>query len=813
MRARVLWALLTCLSALPSARGEPSVESAEPGGRPEGEFYAEYATEDLDGDPGVVALSGEIVVVRGDFELRVPDGGVVLWVDPEAWRKFRRGAADLAAPAAEGEEGKDGGGEDEAAPRTAEQILGPIIRELYAEGGVTLRRGRETVRAQRLFYDFARNRAVVVNAEVLLDYEDERRSVRTPIIVRAERLYQEVEGELHAGPARATTSLFAKPQYELTVDEVTVRRADVGYDIHAAGNVLRAGDVPLLWLPSLGANSTTGIEPLKDLRVGASSRFGVFGEIGFGGSVRFGEDPTAKPDAEWRLTPVYRSRRGPGVGGEVDYGGGEDLRGAVEAFYQHDGASEDHLRETEVPRTDRGRARWQHRQTLAEDVLGGRLTGRGEVSWLSDPGYLIEYETSEAQQGKAQETFAYLDLAGDHLAASILGDFELNRWQTSTEYAPRVALDAFGVPAARDLLGTGVDLVFAGEAEAARVERYYAREDHTRGIATDRYQGRGSVSLPFTAGWLRLNPEAGAGVTGYAGGQDLTRGDFFTALRAGTDLWRVWPDVRSDLFDLDGVRHVLDLSAGYSERYCVTTGSEDVFVQDPLDLLDEVSAVDFRVRNRIETKRRGEVVEFADLELRLLGLTDGHEARPAPFSLREEWGLGMSALLLTEEEKLRYLERDSGAAWGTGGLRMRLREDLSLIGDLWYDFATHRVETFSEGLRYEASSSLAFFLGHRAIAGDSSIVTGWVELRVGDRWEVRLYQQTDLRDDGGLGTGVAFRRLFPDLMIEFRLEWSDTRDEVSFSMGIEPRLWYEADRTRRAAEADTLDYRGMRRTK
>jgi hypothetical protein len=814
MRTRVPLSFLFIALVAPAAAAEDP-PAAEPPAAMEGEFYAEYATESLDADPGVVALSGEIEVRRGDFHLSVPDGGVVLWVDPVKWREFRRSASDFGG-GSDGEDGGDGKKEKkekegkEGGPTRAADILGPVIRLLYAEGGVTLRRGRETVRAERLFYDFARNRAVILRAEVMYRWREARRGFDTPLIVRAERLYQEAKGELHGGPARVTSSLFADPQYEIVVREVRIRESEeAGYDIGAEGNVLRVGDVPVFWVPGLAANSVTGVDPLKSARFGSSSRFGAYGEVVLGGGIVLSPEPDARPIAEWYLNPVYRHDRGPGLGGGVEYRH-PGVRGRLEGFYQYDGAEEDHIKETAVPQNNRGRARWQHGQTFVDDFLGGRLSGIAEVSWLSDRGYLAEYETNEYQQGKAQETVGYLNWAAPSQAASLTGRWQLNHFDTVTEYRPRLAHDLFDIPILTDVLGSGTDLLLSGEAEAANVRRASDPQLDMRGASTDRFGGRAMLSAPFSVGPVRVNPEFGGGATGYHGDQDLQRNESFAALRAGTEFWRVFPEVQSGFLELEGLRHAVGLSAAWIDRFCVTEDSRGIVVQDPYDLVDEVQAADLRLRNRLQTKRDGKIVDFVDFEVRAVYFPGETAARPAPFSAREEWGLGISSLLLTEEEKFRTIER-RGLGPVTGDLRLRPREDLTFLANAWYDAETHGFETFSEGVRYEAFPSLSFFAGHRAIRGDSSIITAWTEFRAGDRWEVRLYQQTDLRDEGGLGTGVILRRLFPDFVFELRLGWRSTRNEFSFGFTLEPRFTYEAARERRESQLDMMDYRGMRR--
>jgi hypothetical protein len=778
--------------AMPAgAEDEPGLveelEQALKGGDPEDfEFAADYYKEYLDEPDGMVALSGRIRIARGDFELDAPNGGVVLWVDSAGWRVLR---------------GNLGGAPEEGA-RGARGALGTVIREVYAEGDVTLRRDGDSIVAKRLYYDFAHNRAVLVGGEILYRYESDDGALRVPIIVKAERIRQLSLEKVVAGPAHLTTCDFGEPHYALTVDRVVVTRKDGEISATTEGNVLKTMDAPILWLPWMSTGTGSGTRPLKDVNVGLSSTYGIFVEALFGGDFRLGNDPESEPIGEWWVLPVFRSRRGPGLGAGIEYAQPR-YRGVLEGFYQRDHAGEDQSTGTPVPNLDRGRARLRDRHILSEELFGGTLIGIADTTSISDRNFLREYFPEEALEGKEQETAGYLSLAGEQQAGTLTGRWRVNNFETVTEYLPRATWDLFSLPVLTDIAGTGTDVLLSAEAEAGRVYRQYDDALPLRGELTDRALARGSAAAPFSLGPFRIRPEIGGGLTSYRGGQHDDRADAYTSIRASMDLWRVFPDATSDLLQIAGIRHISDFSLAWVDRFRVSVPSDHLVVQDPYDLVNETQAFDFRFRNRLETKRSGAIVDWIDLELRTVFFPEDTPAVANPLTAREEWELGMSSLLLPEEEVWRHYDQ-KGFGPLTADFRMKLRDDLIFTAEVWYDLHYDRFRTYSEGLSYEAGPDLSLFIGHRAIDGDSSILTGWAEFRMTDTWDVRLLQQTDFTGDSSLVTGLALRRLMHDFIVEVSFRNDLTRNDFSFNFSIEPRIFYEAARKRRSDEPLTI---------
>ena len=151
-----------------------------------------------------------------------------------------------------------------------------------------------------------------------------------------------------------------------------------------------------------------------------------------------GQRPPEGFDATFELD--YFSRRGPAVGVNADYKR-ENYFGYTRNYYIYDWG-EDNLGplRDDVPDTkNRGRVLWRHRHYLPND-----WEATHEVSYVSDPSFLEEYEKSEWFEGKEQETLLYLKRARDTEAITFLANWRLLDFVTQTEHLPDVTYRRIG---------------------------------------------------------------------------------------------------------------------------------------------------------------------------------------------------------------------------------------------------------------------------------------------------------------------------------------------------------------------------------
>ena len=175
--------------------------------------------------------------------------------------------------------------------------------------------------------------------------------------------------------------------------------------------------------------------------------------------------------------------------------------------------------------------------------------------------------------------------------------------------------------------------------------RHLFAETNSVPTGTDNYAAaRGDtyqkVVLPETFfGWLNVTPRVGGRFTYYsessgpgAKWDDESRGVFDTGAEVSFKASRVWPGVRNDLLDVDGLRHILQPSVNYVfvPKPNVLPNQLPQFDSDlpslellplefpeynAIDQIDARNAVRLGLGNKLQTKRDGAVTDLLKWQL------------------------------------------------------------------------------------------------------------------------------------------------------------------------------------------------------
>ena len=262
------------------------------------------------------------------------------------------------------------------------------------------------VRAERVYYEFATDRAVM--DDVVFHTVDARKGV--PIFIRAAAVRQLSQGEFKADDVKLTTSAFATPTYGLSAAHAYVRTESSGDPRlgervnYSVENVqLQAFGVPVLYLPGAGGTMTARGSVFRGVGIENSNQFGTGGRTDWGLFETFGQPPPPNVDADYRLD--YFSYRGfaGGINGSYNGGGSTDVdrqpvtfAGDLHSYFVPDDQGVDILgaaRQNREPlESFRGRVRYEHTHDVGDDVT---VQVRG--GWESDSNFLQQYFLNEFQ--------------------------------------------------------------------------------------------------------------------------------------------------------------------------------------------------------------------------------------------------------------------------------------------------------------------------------------------------------------------------------------------------------------------------------
>lgn len=467
--------------------------------------------------------------------------------------------------------------------------------EFYLSGNVELRNQTKTdteiIRADEVYYDVNRNVAIALRA----DLEIRQTTLPYPIHFKAGEL-QQLNAKLFLAKQTEvySTILPSDPGLKIQVREAKIEEFDtikksifgvtvydrktgkpVEYKQHifsGQGNVVRLEGVPIFYAPYLTTNVERPLGPLDTVTASYNKIFGFQISTTWDMYELLG---LQRPDgARWKLFVDEMTARGPALGTQYERAG-KDLLGIENKYEGMLKLYGIYDRGPDILGGDRGQ------QIFIDPVKGisvpvthpdfrGRIFGnlnvqelplgfsvQAQVAALSDQNFLEQYYSNDFLNGPNQETFLYVKQQNGIWAWSVLAEDNLQPWMTHTNWLPKADGYVLGLKIF-DLFTYNVH----GSAGYGQVRptntvpfNYF---ETLQTNTTGRFDLIQDISLPFTLGAFNIVPYAAVDLTNYT--EDLTGADrsrFYggAGVRASIPFSRLYPDVRSDLFNVDGIFH------------------------------------------------------------------------------------------------------------------------------------------------------------------------------------------------------------------------------------------------------------------
>ena len=596
------------------------------------------------------------------------------------------------------------------------------VRSIYLAGDVVLTNGQRTIRADEIYYEFQTRRGIATN--VVMRTFSATKGI--PIYVRAEKLKLLAENELAFDDATVTTSEFYLPQISFNVSKATItdttptdeRQGGVtksSFDARLHDVELKADDRTVFYWPYIRANLERPDLPIKSVHAGYDNTWGASLETRWYLARLLGlQEPEG---TESTLALDYFSKRGFGAGVETEYQG-ENYLGRILGYIIHD-TGEDRLgrhftrKDLEPPRELRGRFRWQHRHFLPYEW---QLTT--EISYLSDENFLESFYRSEFNVGKEQETLVHLKRIEDNWGLAFLGKARINDFVNQLEELPTAEFHWTGQSLLNDTL------TFYSDSQASRLRQRYASTGTIDGpeqffsFATTRNE----VDMPLDLGKARIVPFV-AGTVAYEDGlgfyreldggmaeRDYDVWSAETGVRVSTQpYWRVFPNVQSQLWDLNQLRHVIRPSltaVGYTE-------SDAVFEQR--DTLHAGISQRLQTRRGIGDNQR--TVDWMRLDVDVTWVNNSDDATAG--ADRFIWNKPLIPSINTFSSAIPLQDRRSSQIFGPrrnyvgADYIWRLSDTTAVLSDMNYDMQSGVVQQFNVGLSHLRWPNLQYYVGSR----------------------------------------------------------------------------------------------------
>ncbi len=482
--------------------------------------------------------------------------------------------------------------------------------EFYLSGNVEIRtqtkKETEILRADEVYYDVARSVAIALKA----DLEIREPKIPYPIHVQSERMLQLNSKVFQANaPIIYSTILPSDPGLEITLKQITIEEKETPvknwlgqpvYDKNGMPKVdkgryftgdnmfVTLEDVPVFYFPWLRGRVEDPLGPLENLNFNYNRIFGFQLYTTWDMYDLFGLEKA--PGTRWRLFADYMTARGPALGTEFN--------NSQQSFFGIPGKQESYFKAYGIYDTgidqlgfDRGNVAYIGPPLSSVPITHPDFRGRvlaktnvqempngfsvlGQLSYLSDRNFLEQFYQPEFANGLNQETFLQVKQQQQNWAWTILGEVRIRDWVTETEWLPKGDFYWLGQTFLDDWL---VYNLHAG-AGMARLRptsvpsyAYLPTDVRTDTARLDLWQ---DVSVPFQLGALKVVPYATLDGTFYSqdvNGDTLGRAYGGLGSRFNLPLSKIYPDISSDLFNLNGIYHKVALTGNYYNARSTTS--------------------------------------------------------------------------------------------------------------------------------------------------------------------------------------------------------------------------------------------------
>jgi hypothetical protein len=695
-----------------------------------------------------------------------------------------------------------------------ENILAKGAAEaIYMSGDVVMTEGQRTIRSDEVYYDFQRKKAVVVNAEMRTF--DVSRGI--PIYVRAAKMRQVAENEFAAENVTLTSSEFYKPQISAEASSVDIvdttvidqqggASSDKSYDARMQNVRLKLGDATIFYWPYMRSNLEKPDTALKRINLGYDNIWGASVETEWYLARLLGLREPQGTDSTFNLD--YFGKRGVGTGFDINYTR-EDYYGDLSGYLIND-SGEDRLgrdssrRDLQPPQELRGRVRWQHRQYLP---YNWQFTSG--INYWSDENFLEEYYRKEFSVGNARETYVHLKRLQDNWALSLLGKARINDFADELEELPGVEYHLTGQSLFDDRFTLYSD---------SSIERMQQKigENHSTLINEQVFSfvsHRTELDMPLRLDPFKVVPYV-AGTFGYDDRSGFTRtlvdgsnaGSFGEdkvfigegGVRLASQYWKVYPNVKSRLWDLEQLRHIVE------PQLTAVLFEENSSVVEQHDILN--LALNQRLQTRRGSGDEQRTVDWMALNMNVTWVNHSESASDSgPGPDRFVWNRPMVPLRvlsapeifngdLTDTSLHRFEMFGPKRNYFDADYIWRVSDTTALLSDMYFDMQSGAVQQFNIGVSRMVWPNLSYYIGSRYLKRvevsdekGTNVFTFAATYVIDPRYTIVFSQQFDFDQNVNLRSDITLIRRYHRIYCGFTYSADASLDRQAIVFSIWPQ--------------------------
>lgn len=667
-------------------------------------------------------------------------------------------------------------------------VLKGAFLEIYAEGDIRMINGGETsIRASQIYFHLEEKRGLIVEGDI--HSTTLIRDKPNPLVIRADEIRQVCSDYATAKGVQVSTCTFGRPHFHLKADDIVLKEGVSTGRLSIRDSAAVMGVVPIP-LPDMSFSlGDDWILPLRSLKVGKSSRFGVYMKSRFGNDINeFGNKVNRSLGLEgrpfrgsWFLDFDIYGRRGVGMGPGIKYRSPGLYDGFLKSYYICDKKDEDR-RGGAIENEDRTWIQSRNRLFMPDDWLLDL-----ELSYISERNMLFEYFEEEAKTDKDQETLAYLHRAKDSQSLSLLGKFRINDFDDDTERLPEARWYVSDVPLLDPTTSSLADGGFAfhnlyfrqsmttshvryrpsdqpGTIPATESERFF-RQDYL-----------GGLEAPMNWGPLRVVPFVEQRVSFFERELDTAdpcwRSVSGTGIRTGM-LFHRSSEAECDFLNIHGLRHVLEPSVTFRNNFLGGPRPGELIQIDEIEQATDTQTVAFNLRHRMQTRDSDAgagAKTFFEAFYSILAYTDRGQSPTTK----------------------RFSEMDFDIYW-MPDLDVAFLKNMKINEEGKFDPYERDLNEINSLLILEPYDRFRLRMAHRWIRENHSYMLYGLTWVMTPRWEAAFDIRRDFRTNEWMKESLRLRRRVHQWAFEFEFEIDRSSREHKVSFSIYPLALFGDD--------------------
>ena len=671
-----------------------------------------------------------------------------------------------------------------------------IFDEVYAEGNVKVISENDILSADRFYYNFTNDTAIIINLEIRTSARDNR-GQELILVVRANIAYQVDKSTIIARNASVTSCPHGQPHYYFWAHQVSFIKDESGKHIIIHHLIPHIAGIPVFYIPyykkTLGEDSI-----LRSARFSQSTNLGKSTDVKLGlnftkyirdekGEVVKDRDGYYKTKLWGDLTldeHIYE-KRGLASEPKLEYDW-RNYEGFAQGYYINDKGPDPKLRfSTIVYKTpqemaavvnqERGRFQMFHRQNFTPNLRGDL-----EMHYLSDRYFLPEYFNKEYKEQKPPESYAYLRYLRYNKALTLVGQPTLTTFQNKTEYQPSFKAYLMSEPVW--FSGSLPFLYYSGTMEFSSVRRELDDLPELPGYEANRIDSFNELSAPMDVGFIKFTPFVAGRWTGYNKNpidtNYTTRFVGSEGARLFTQFYRQF-DLKEKPLGISKPVHTVSFDVRYTNNSYVSAPSSDLYIFDNTDRPDEMGEWFFEIRNRFKSENNGAYKEFLNV-----GLSIERYSRPIT-NPASNYLYPMSSLAIPPVANTDFPERKISDL----NLDVLLTPAAPFsFRTVWqYNTNTHQGEVWYFNSTFVPYSSWSVSLFGNYILDRTDTYGLNLTCSPLEKWELSISDQYDFRAGDFLNRRYGLKRDLHEFFLEFSVNIDNGKGEKNFNIMISPK--------------------------